>query len=114
MTSIHAEASPFLFVNIPQPGKNTRCKDVRTAVQKHVMRDIGKQRRGRPRPKGKKHDHTVSSSNCEVRADMAVRSTTLNARINPAVVVPAHMRSSAHFLIDHCTQSSNNATGAAF
>lgn len=40
----------FLFIQVQQTGKVPPRRDVRTAIQKHVMRDIGAARRGRPRP----------------------------------------------------------------
>jgi hypothetical protein len=42
--------SNFLFVEVQQTGKVPAQRDVRTAIQKHVMRDIGNGRRGQPRP----------------------------------------------------------------
>lgn len=42
--------SQFLFIQVQQTGKVPPRRDVRTAIQKHVMRDIGAARRGRPRP----------------------------------------------------------------
>jgi hypothetical protein len=43
--------SDFLFIQVQQSGKVTPKRNVRTAIQKHVMRNIGLARRGQPRPK---------------------------------------------------------------
>jgi hypothetical protein len=43
-------SSNFLFVEVRKTGKVPAQRDVRTAIQKHVMRDIGIGRRGQPRP----------------------------------------------------------------
>ena len=42
--------SDFLFVQVQTTGKVPPQRDVRTAIQKHVMRKIGVARRGQPRP----------------------------------------------------------------
>lgn len=44
-------SSNFLFIEVQQTGKVPPRRDVRTAIQKHVMRDIGVARRGQPRPR---------------------------------------------------------------
>ena len=44
-------SSTFLFVEVQQSGKVPPRKDIRTAIQKHVMRDIGATRRGKPMPR---------------------------------------------------------------
>jgi hypothetical protein len=41
----------FLFIEVQETGKVPPRRDVRTAIQKHVMRDIGVARRGQPRPR---------------------------------------------------------------
>ena len=43
-------SSNFLFIEVQQTGKVPPRRDIRTAIQKHVMRDIGVARRGQPRP----------------------------------------------------------------
>ncbi|PVI01939.1 hypothetical protein DM02DRAFT_653959 [Periconia macrospinosa] len=60
-------SSNFLFIEVQQTGKVPPRRDVRTAIQKHVMRDIGVARRGQPRPQRqlenvrdcKKHDASL-------------------------------------------------------
>lgn len=41
--------SNFLFIEVQGTGKVPLRKDLRAAIQKHVMRDIGAARRGQPR-----------------------------------------------------------------
>lgn len=101
MATSRPQDAPLLFVHVSRPGKNVRGRDVREAVQRHVMRDIGKQRRGRPRPKKGGNADNVIPRKCQ-RLKSTVPSTTLGGRIDPSIDVPVHMRSSAHFLIDHC------------
>jgi len=43
--------SNFLFIEVQKTGKVPPRRDVRTAIQKHVMQDIGVARRGQPRPR---------------------------------------------------------------
>lgn len=48
--------SDFLFVQVQTTGKVPPQRDVRTAIQKHVMRKIGVARRGQPRPQRRPED----------------------------------------------------------
>ena len=72
--------SDFLFVEVDQTGKVASQRDVRTAIQKHVMRDIGCTRRGQPRPRrqaGSMRDRKTS----EIPATRKLASNILPNRV---------------------------------
>ncbi|KAF2804568.1 uncharacterized protein BDZ99DRAFT_575220 [Mytilinidion resinicola] len=92
----------YLFVQVQHTGKVAPRKDVRTAIQKHVMRDIGASRRGRPR---RKAIDKQASGQCQVPvstgAIMAPSLVSGGTRTNPFASYPIPMNSDTFFLIDY-------------
>jgi len=93
----------FLFVEVHHTGKVLPRKDVRTAIQKHVMRDIGAARRGRPRRRVKtKEAQKQSHASMGSSIAPALRLVSGGARTNPFANYPIPMNSDTLFLIDYC------------
>jgi hypothetical protein len=106
--------SSFLFVKVHHTGKVTPNKDVRTAIQKHVMRDIGAARKGNPRPrpqaksglrlKGKKGEGDTRRAGDEWKSVQANKIPGLisgGLRGDPFAYYPVSMNSDTLFLIDY-------------
>lgn len=106
--------SSFLFVKVYHTGKVAPNKDVRTAIQKHVMRDIGAARKGNPRPrpqarsrrrlKGKKGEGDTQRTEAERQLLQTSKIPGLvsgGLRGNPFAYYPVSMTSETLFLIDY-------------
>ncbi|KAF2494834.1 hypothetical protein BU16DRAFT_618815 [Lophium mytilinum] len=95
----------FLFVQVQDTGKVSPRKDVRTAIQKHVMRDIGAARRGKPRRKVMSEQTAETAGQDQVPvsiwAMLAPALVSGGARTNPFASYPIPMNPDTFFLIDY-------------
>ncbi|CAI6342163.1 unnamed protein product [Periconia digitata] len=108
--------SSFLFLNVNSNGKVSPTKYVRSAIQKHVMRDIGAARQGKPRPRpqsqpGAKQNGALRGiGNLNSEKTAIVCSSSLKtvpalvsggSRTDPFTQYPVPMNSDTLFLIDY-------------
>lgn len=123
MQSDSAEESKckgFLFVEVARTGKVPPSRGLRTAMQKHVMRDIGRMRKGKSRPqkppvekeenlpayiqagiKRSSHRRHVDIVCKRNNRSVIPQSLTGSGRIDPFANYPIEMTQDSLFLIDH-------------
>lgn len=98
----------FLFVEVAPSGKSLADKELRTSIQKHVMRDIGRARKTKNCYGHSKLDVRILSTNhkhddskSEQRHFMLSRGISGTGRMDPFTNYPIEMTLEILFLLDH-------------
>jgi hypothetical protein len=113
-----SKSASFLFVEVSHTGKVPANREIRTSMQKHVMRDIGRIRKSRNRAKkipgqtsealpkneddeGDDREQTRMTATTNVFVPYNSRGLIGTGRTNPFARYPIDINLKTLFLLDH-------------